>query len=83
MSCPTCDHTMQGIGYGMFHCPRCGTLTNCPTDGHVSVPALVERCRAFGGGLVREPRDVHTGKEVFDGLKRMWHALGIVEAIKE
>lgn len=26
MSCPTCDHTMQGVGENWFWCPRCGTL---------------------------------------------------------
>ena len=29
MACPTCDHTMQGIGGAVprtFWCPRCGTL---------------------------------------------------------
>jgi hypothetical protein len=26
MACITCSHTMAGIGYGMFHCARCGTL---------------------------------------------------------
>lgn len=31
MSCPTCDHTMQGIGKletgeRLFWCPRCGTI---------------------------------------------------------
>lgn len=71
MSCPTCSHTMDGIGYGMFHCPRCGTLINCPTDGAVHVPALVIRCRRFGetiGGVCAE----HAFR---------WKQLGVSESI--
>jgi len=26
MACPTCDHTMAGIGNLIWHCPRCGTV---------------------------------------------------------
>ena len=51
MPCPTCDHTMQGIGISALHnvrlCPRCGTVT---CDGWVAtaqVPMLVERVRKF------------------------------------
>ena len=69
MPCPTCDHTMEGIGYGMFHCPRCGTMTNCPAKGNVNVPALVGRCLSFkAAGLT-------------DAQKLIWHQLGIAESI--
>lgn len=45
MACPTCDHTMQGIGtQGAFWCPRCGTIMS----GFVpESPWLVKRCRHF------------------------------------
>lgn len=68
MPCPSCSHTLQGIGYGMYHCPRCGTLTNCPIDGAVSVPALVQRCRDFAPALTTY--QVET-----------WNRLGIAESI--
>lgn len=28
MACPTCDHTMHGIGGSNFWCPRCGMLVD-------------------------------------------------------
>lgn len=49
MACPTCDHTMHGVGHGVFHCPRCGTLTGCYADGSASVPSLVGRVRKLIG----------------------------------
>lgn len=42
MACPTCDHTMQGIGEinkgdcRVFWCPRCGTLRYKHSDGQES-----------------------------------------------
>lgn len=69
MSCPTCDHTLNGIGHGMFHCPRCGTLTNCQVEGAVTVPSLVERVRRFG----REAP--------FGDWGPIWHRVGIQESI--
>jgi hypothetical protein len=71
MSCPTCDHTLEGIGHGMFHCPRCGTLINCPADGAIHVPALVARCRMF------EPRLQDLCKSIVES----WCRLGIEESI--
>ena len=71
MSCPTCDHTMHGIGYGMFHCPRCGTLTGAHADGSVTVPALVERVRTF--------YDLHY-EELRMDQRAAWHRIGIGEA---
>lgn len=51
MSCPTCGHTMQGVGDvpavggdPVFWCPRCGTLER-PAIMLADVPKLVERCR--------------------------------------
>jgi len=73
MSCPTCNATMHGVGYGMFHCPRCGTLTNCPSDGCVTVPALVERCRKLPDQLRFMPL-------AFD---ECWHRSGIAESIRQ
>jgi hypothetical protein len=72
MTCPTCDATMQGIGYGMFHCPRCGTLKGCPVDGAVVTPALVGRCREF-------QRSHGTNFDEYMGAD--WDRLGIPEAI--
>lgn len=68
MACPTCDHTLEGIGYRMFHCPRCGTLVGSPVAGAVHVPALVRRCREFKvyAGATAEPN---------------WNRLGIAESI--
>lgn len=61
---------MEGIGYGMFHCPRCGTLLNCPVDGAVNVPALVERLRDF----------IDTA-EMGPVAEMLWNKLGIAESI--
>jgi ribosomal protein S27E len=88
MSCPTCDHETQsfdtGSDYGIFWCPRCGTVTfgHGPHDlGMGGVPSLVQQCQAFEGGLIRTPRDAHTMQEVFGGLQASWRSLGIAEAI--
>ncbi len=73
MSCPTCSHTVHRLGCqfsgdpavckGTFWCPRCGTIT---TDGSVSIPALVDRCRAFE----------------HDPAPHRWRGLGIKESIR-
>ena len=87
MSCPTCDHTMQHVaGTGrVFWCPRCGTLADVAfgsAEGNVaSVPKLVERCRAFEGGLRNEPLPHHTAAGIFYGLNQVWNAVGIHESI--
>lgn len=80
MSCPTCDHTMHGIGNvpavggePVFWCPRCGTLedhTNGITD--VVAPKLVSWCREF---------KAQTAGRVPVPLVEVWHRLGICEAI--
>ncbi len=80
MSCPTCSHTMELIGYcdggSAYHCPRCGTVkhTNNFGDGEprVYVPKLVERCRVFSKALGNA-----TGKS----LAVSWQTLGISESI--
>ena len=49
MACPTCDHTMQGLGNGWwFWCPRCGTIRERGSsfDDH-EAPKLVETVRHF------------------------------------
>lgn len=76
MICSTCDHTMHGIGHAMYHCPRCGTLAGCYADGSVTVPALVERCRAFGAMIANAP-----GAIPVSILKSELHRLGVAEAI--
>jgi hypothetical protein len=72
MPCPVCSHTLDGISHGMFHCPRCGTLVNCPAVGDVCVPALVRRCDDFARRLSPD-RDAL--------LLQRWHSLGIAESI--
>jgi ribosomal protein L37AE/L43A len=66
MACPTCDHTMEGIGYGMFQCPRCGTVLSA--NGSVTVSALVMRCRKLA-------------EESAQGEWNVLKRLGILEAI--
>lgn len=76
MSCPTCGHTMHGIGavpavggQPVFWCPRCGTVED-HADGitDVGVPKLVERCRAFAA---------ETRADLLEG----WQRLGVAESI--
>jgi tRNA(Ile2) C34 agmatinyltransferase TiaS len=71
MSCPTCSHTMQGVGYGVFHCPRCGTMKG--PIGEVVTPALVERCREYERGALDMDTDPVAVSE--------WERLGIAESI--
>jgi len=58
MSCPTCGHTMHGIGevpavggQPAFWCPRCGTLIDHSHDSIGDAPKLVQRCRTFEATL--------------------------------
>jgi hypothetical protein len=48
MACPTCNHTMQGVGnaggVSVMWCPRCGTVKH---ENFITVPKLVERCQRF------------------------------------
>lgn len=69
MSCPTCGHTLQAIGDGMRHCPRCGTLT---LDTEAYVPALVDRCRRF---------ENHFRADEDALLMQAWRVLGVEESI--
>jgi tRNA(Ile2) C34 agmatinyltransferase TiaS len=68
VSCPTCSHTMAGLGYGNFHCARCGTVLS---NGAIYVPALVSRCREFSKTI--------TGSCALHAHE--WSRLGIHEAI--
>lgn len=81
MPCPTCSHTLHGVGEvpasggrPIFWCPRCGTLVGTD-DGlgtvNAEVPKLVERCREF------EPIAFQTAESVW----RSWNRLGIAESI--
>ncbi len=83
MACPTCDHTMNGIGHGLFWCPRCGTLKRANTTvGASEAPKLVERCRLFELGF--QPQrllGVVDPKEAQWQMAQAWHRLGIAEAI--
>lgn len=71
MSCPTCDHTLFGIGHGTFHCPRCGTLVGDHFGGGAFVPLLVDRCRLFAG----------LPSVMDDAAWHDWRRLGIDESI--
>lgn len=77
MSCPTCDHTMEGINSTVFenatifHCPRCGTTKN--RDGSCTVPKLVDRIRELESGYVRP--------DEYPPLTSDWRRLGIAESI--
>lgn len=77
MACGTCDHTMHSVGYGIFHCPRCGTLAGVYCDGTVTAPALVAKCRAFGAALWRVAA---AHRETLE-LWRHWLGLGLEDAI--
>lgn len=67
MACPTCGHTLHKVVYGIFWCPRCGTLMQ--KEGEAEVPKLVERCRTFGGCILN-PSTLNE-----------WRVLGIAESI--
>ncbi len=61
MSCPTCDHTMQRVGQGVFWCPRCGTLRTvlslpAAIRNDDAAPRLVDSMRDLIG-LVQEAAD--------------------------
>ncbi len=70
MACPTCSHTMQGLGYLMFHCPRCGTVKNA--DGSFTTPALVIRCRDFEKQCIGKITQRHD---------QTWRRTGVAESI--
>ncbi len=86
MACPTCGHAWHWLSRGIMpiveFCPRCGTINGkfFGEDDPI-VPKLVGQCRAFEGGLRREPRSVHSAAEVWGGLQVTWHSLGIAESI--
>ena len=85
MSCPTCDHTMEGLscndphGRSYYVCPRCGTWKEVsgqsrPDGGFVTirVPKLVSHCREFMNVAV----SVSTPQTV-----AALHRLGVIESI--
>lgn len=78
MSCPTCDHTMQGIAPKCWWCPRCGTLKN---SNDVEAPKLVSRCRAFFDSLKTEEEGF--GSLGGKALVKTWHRMGIEESIEK
>ena len=54
MACPTCDHTMQGLGESYWWCPRCGTIRAKDSDDVDEVPSLPLRVRTVLPGLSPE-----------------------------
>lgn len=71
MACPTCDHTMDGLGNGHFWCPRCGTVMD---NGSVYVPALVRRVRALA-------LEMQGKLKMWEFVRHEWHYLGLSESI--
>lgn len=58
MSCPTCDHTMHGLGERWFWCPRCGTVLNADNREHTtSIPSGAVQVRNW----LHNPRYVTLG----------------------
>ena len=78
MACPTCSHTMQGLGSDvltLFWCPRCGTISRINGDFRDDeAPKLVERCREFEGQLHRPGWFAQVAVD-------SWQQLGIAESI--
>lgn len=79
-ACPTCDHTMQSLGYcdggTVWHCPRCGTVKHHDqfageAPPKIYVPALVARCRQLPDAMRFMPL----------AFEEAWHRLGIAESI--
>jgi hypothetical protein len=80
---------MEGVGSGVFHCPRCGTLkmetveqlgpggSNPSIRETFYVPKLVERCRAFAADALL-PLLAVQGE-----VGKLWHRLGIMESINK
>ena len=71
MACPSCQHTMQGLGEGIFWCPRCGSIRY---QGLVSVPCLVHRVRELHDAM-----KAAVGFSAWDISK--WNELGLLESI--
>lgn len=76
MACPTCDHTMRGLGNAngirWFWCNRCGTLKN-EWRGFIDVASDVEAPLVVGRvqQLLRDFPETH---------ERAW-ALGVSQAV--
>lgn len=51
MACPTCLHTMQSVGDGVFWCPRCGSIRTVRLETEPCVPKLVARVREYADRL--------------------------------
>lgn len=83
MPCPTCSHTMYGMGEvpavggnPLFWCPRCGTIQSVdPGLGTLisETPKLVERCRTFARQRIIDGSP--------DGDSAAWRQTGIAESI--
>lgn len=79
MFCPTCSHTMEGIGESQGDvirlCPRCGTvrIEDSADNPTVYVPKLVERCRSYEAEFDKE--------NIAQFYRVTWHRLGIQESI--
>lgn len=75
MACPTCDHTMHGVGHGLYHCPRCGTLVGAYADGSAFAPALVGRVREYEKLVYSDATLIRHRQE--------WNQLGLAEAVRK
>lgn len=74
MACPTCSATMQGLGNGMFHCPRCGTIQRVSNSPDWTEPPYVPM-------LVERVRTLRMRSGVCSDCRELWYRLGIDEAI--
>lgn len=89
MPCPTCDHTLEALGYcdggTIYHCPRCGTIQHgnqfVDAPPRIYVPKLVERCREFIAEVGDDKKHCR-GFFPID-VKQHWHRLGIAESINK
>lgn len=78
MPCPTCSATLDAVSVekSIWQCSRCGTMVMHPHSSHphVTVPALVVRCRRFyveaAGALGPDAR-----------VAEVWRRVGIAESI--
>lgn len=67
MACPTCAHTLHGLGGAVWWCPRCGTLAGAGL--HYEAPKLVGRVKCLMDWIPLEGfidgEDIHKQADIF------------------
>ena len=81
MNCPTCSHSMCGLGLDtsrMYWCPRCGTIKSLDRGdfADVSVPYLADRVRTSEEQSVQAVMD---GRDIYAIPAVIW--AGVCEAV--